>query len=143
IIDEYLLSLSEKKRPKALITENIANKYLQILNNSQDTHIANPNKPVALKERLYYIIAEEHLAIGHGDAKAIYKQVSDKYHDLIFGYEPHSNYVLLDQLWSQGIRDEENISNDVQIEEYYDVQFDNDNEDNIQVEEDEDDSINE
>ncbi|CAG8672541.1 12063_t:CDS:1, partial [Ambispora leptoticha] len=63
--------------------------------------------------------------------------------ELIFGYEPHSNYVLLDQLWSQGIRDEENISNDVQIEEYYDVQFDNDNEDNIQVEEDEDDSINE
>ncbi|CAG8815005.1 2802_t:CDS:2, partial [Racocetra persica] len=89
---------------------DIANKYLQILNDPKNTSISNPNirhhinnnyssqrigriitlihkekssnnwKPVALKERLYYIIAEEHLAVRHGGARAIYKQVLDKYH---------------------------------------------------------------
>ncbi|KAF0484327.1 retrotransposon nucleocapsid protein [Gigaspora margarita] len=168
-------------------------------------------KPVALKERLYYIITEEHLAIGHGAAKATYKQVSHKYHgvnrclvdkfvkkykkckthrisikpldikpiigkffiqrlqdklgkwledcqnenedlcwtvglatiihsmslsvccatnkrpfELVFGYEPRGNCVLIDQLWSQGVRYKENIPDDVQIEDYDDIQF-NDN----------------
>ncbi|CAG8851027.1 31201_t:CDS:1, partial [Racocetra persica] len=75
---------------------DIANKYLQILNDPKNTSISNPNichniknnyssqrisgivtlmhkekslnnwKPVALKERLYYIIAEEHLAVEYG-----------------------------------------------------------------------------
>ncbi|CAG8681008.1 29929_t:CDS:2, partial [Racocetra persica] len=90
--------------------EDIANEYLQILNNPKNTSISNPNihyhvknnyssqkigrivtlmhkekssnnwKPVALKERLYYIITEKHLAVGHGGARATYKQVSDKYY---------------------------------------------------------------
>ncbi|CAG8702379.1 10480_t:CDS:2 [Cetraspora pellucida] len=38
--------------------------------------------------------------------------------------------------------DKKNISKDVQIEKYYDIQFNNNNEDNIQVENDEDDDIN-
>ncbi|CAG8795539.1 17934_t:CDS:2, partial [Gigaspora margarita] len=87
IIDEYLLSLSEKKRSKALITEDTANEYLQILNNPQNTSIANSNicyqvknSYSSLKKRLYYIIAEEHLPIEHKSAKATYKQVSHKYH---------------------------------------------------------------
>ncbi|CAG8602144.1 12555_t:CDS:2 [Cetraspora pellucida] len=50
---------------------------------------------------------------------------------LVFGYKPHSNCVLLDQIWSQGIRDEKNIPDNFQIEEYYNIQFDNNNEDNI------------
>ncbi|CAG8792541.1 9317_t:CDS:1, partial [Racocetra persica] len=112
ITDEYLLLLSEKKRSKALITEDIANKYLQILNDPKNTSISNSNirhhvknnylsqriggivtlmhkekssnnwKPVALKERLYYIIAEEYLAVRHGSTRATYKQVSDKYHGI-------------------------------------------------------------
>ncbi|CAG8810923.1 12411_t:CDS:1, partial [Cetraspora pellucida] len=49
IIDEYLLFLSDKKSSKALILENIANKYLQILNNSQDIHIANSNMHYQVK----------------------------------------------------------------------------------------------
>ncbi|CAG8596122.1 11691_t:CDS:2, partial [Racocetra fulgida] len=201
IIYEYLQSLSEKKRSKALITENMANEYLQILNNPKNTSIANPNichqvksnyssqrigeivilmykekssnnwKPVALKERLYYIIAEKHLAIGHGGARATYAEVSNKYHgikryrqnenedlcwtvglativysmnlsicratnkrpfELVFGHEPRGHCVLIDQLWSQGIRYEENIPDDVQIDDD-DIQFDV-NEDNVQTE---------
>ena len=53
--------------------------------------------------------------------------------ELVFGHEPHGNCVLLDQLWSQGIRYEENIPDDVEIEDCDDIQFDN-NEDNIQTE---------
>src|SRR6185295_4020713 len=56
--------------------------------------------------------------------------------DLVFGHEPHGNCVLLDQLWSQGIRYEENITDDVEIEDCDDIQFDN-NEDNIQTKNDE------
>ncbi|RIB07459.1 hypothetical protein C2G38_2274182, partial [Gigaspora rosea] len=99
-----LVNLNKKKRTKAIITESLANKYLQILTNSKNTSIETPDfhfwvkenfsyqiiggvailmrcmKPVALKERLYYIIAEEHIATGHGGAKATYKQVSNKYY---------------------------------------------------------------
>ncbi|CAG8606201.1 2367_t:CDS:2, partial [Racocetra fulgida] len=39
-------------------------------------------------------------------------------------------------LWSQGIRYEENIPDDIQIEDYYNIQF-NDNDDSIQVDDDE------
>ncbi|CAG8692294.1 8961_t:CDS:2 [Gigaspora margarita] len=39
-------------------------------------------KPVALKERLYYIIAEEHLTIGHEGTRNTYTEVSDKYHGI-------------------------------------------------------------
>ncbi|CAG8837324.1 9954_t:CDS:2, partial [Racocetra persica] len=84
---------------------DIANEYLQILNDPKNTSISNSNichhvknnyssqrisgivtlihkkkssnnwKPVALKERLYYIIAEKHLAVGHRGARATYKQI--------------------------------------------------------------------
>ncbi|KAF0445480.1 hypothetical protein F8M41_003156 [Gigaspora margarita] len=211
IIDEYLQSLSEKKRLKALITEDMANKYLQILKDPKNSSIANSNmqhqvknnyssqriggietlmykgKPIALKERLYYIIAEEHLTVGHGGTRNTYTEVSDKYHsvksclvdrfvekyklgkwfedrqsenedlcwtaglativylinlfiyratnkrpfELVFGHEPCGHCVLIDQLWSQGIRYEENIPDDVQIED--DIQSDND-EDCVQTE---------
>ncbi|KAF0407946.1 Nucleolar protein 4 [Gigaspora margarita] len=180
IIDKYLQFLSEKKRSKALITEDMANKYLQILKDPKNSSIANSNmrhqvknnylsqrigeietliykgKPVALKERLYYIIAEEHLTVGHGGARNTYIEVSDKYHsvkrclvdrfvekckrfglativysmnlsvchatnkrpfELVFDHEPRGHCVLIDQLWSQGIRYEENIPDDVQIED--------------------------
>lgn len=110
ILNTYLLTLKEKSRSKALITESMAEEYLQILSNPQNTSIGTPEtrhwiksnfsyqsiggvpillrqekppdnwKPVALKERLYYIIAEEHLAIGHGGTKATYKQVASKYY---------------------------------------------------------------
>ena len=106
IIDEYLQSLSEKKRPRALITEDIANEYLQILKDPKNTSNATTyirhqvknnyssqriggietlmcnGKPMALKERLYYIIAEEHLAIGHGGTRNTYARISDKYHSV-------------------------------------------------------------
>ncbi|CAG8826697.1 3256_t:CDS:1, partial [Cetraspora pellucida] len=51
--------------------------------------------------------------------------------ELVFGYKPHDNCVLLNQIWFQEIRNEENILDDVQIKEYYDIQFNNNNEDNI------------
>jgi len=51
--------------------------------------------------------------------------------ELVFGHEPRGHCVLIDQLWSQGIRYEENIPDDVQIED--DIQFDDD-EDSVQTE---------
>ncbi|CAG8694679.1 8605_t:CDS:1, partial [Scutellospora calospora] len=40
---EYLLSLNEKKRLRVLITEDMAKKYLQILNDPKNTSIVDPN----------------------------------------------------------------------------------------------------
>ncbi|KAF0454398.1 retrotransposon nucleocapsid protein [Gigaspora margarita] len=166
IIDEYLQSLSEKKRSKALITEDMANKYLQILKDPINSSIANSNmwhqvknnyssqriggieilmckgKPIALKEILYYIIAEEHLTVGHGGARNTYTEVSDKYHGVKrclvdrfvkkcktcksqrksikpLAIKPIISKFVMQrlQLWSQGIRYEENIPDNVQIED--------------------------
>ncbi|CAG8763458.1 14585_t:CDS:1, partial [Cetraspora pellucida] len=52
---------------------------------------------------------------------SIYCATNKKLFELVFGFEPYSNCVLLDQIWSQEIRNEENIPNNVQIEEYYDI----------------------
>ncbi|CAG8553696.1 7035_t:CDS:2, partial [Racocetra fulgida] len=52
--------------------------------------------------------------------------------ELVFDHEPRGNYVLIDQLWSQGVRYEENIPDDVQIEYYDDIQFDDNEEESIQ-----------
>ncbi|CAG8584494.1 22552_t:CDS:2, partial [Cetraspora pellucida] len=80
---------------------------------------SNNWKLVALKERLYYISTEEHLAIRHKGARAIYAEVSNKYHG------------VKRCLYKENISDNVQIDNDIQFDvnkdsiqtEYYDNEF--------------------
>ncbi|CAG8790235.1 19539_t:CDS:1, partial [Cetraspora pellucida] len=89
---------------------------------------------------LYWIVGLA--TIVHSMNLSICHTTNKRLFELVFDYEPYSNCILLDQIWSQGIRNNKIISDNVQIEEYYDIQFDNNNEDNIQIENDKDDDIN-
>ncbi|CAG8781195.1 17211_t:CDS:1, partial [Cetraspora pellucida] len=53
---------------------------------------------------LVTIIYSMNLSICHATNKRLF--------ELVFGYEPHGNCVLLDQIWSQEIRNEKNIPDD-------------------------------
>jgi hypothetical protein len=90
MVDEYLGSLSPKKRAKALLTQQMYDDILQVLLNPTDTktgsaqfrfwakkmfklvstqvaHIViHENKPVAVKEQLYDVLVQCHGQANHG-----------------------------------------------------------------------------